>query len=284
MKRIALGILALVTLVACVPDAKQNIHNQNPSVTLSGGFVSLGGTTKIYFGNEISPLLETGSSASFTVKVPRSVIEASHDRHLYFYSSNGEAAVSNEITDYETGTKLLPTLTLAPEILLSGSILSGTTPVPGAKLSVGRSVAMSLADGTYTLRAPVGAPLPVALTKSGYVITKAFWSVSVAETRNFHLYSSLAPTGSIHVPVSNRILMTMLPLSLENTEGAAYVRISASAFNLTPEQETAWLPLNGPISIPTAVESNPVLYYQFANSNKSVVGEVLTLNTNAEAL
>lgn len=285
MKRQLALVLTLSGLYACVPGARQDVENQNTKVTMIGTFVSNGGSTDIYFGNGEAPLATTGDKGSFRIEIPRALIEKTEDRRLYFYSSLGEAGVSSEITEFESGTKAMDTVYLSPTVSVEGDILtveqSMEKPVKEAEIQVGRAKALSDESGHYTIQVPRNVKLPVEVKKSGFVITRANWQTSdLSEERPFYLYTKLGPEGHVRLPVQERLLEdqeTKVPLYIESTPSAEYVRVSTVAFTVDPELDSTWQSLKDVVAIKAADLRQAQLYYQFADKDKKVVSGVSVL-------
>lgn len=271
--------LTLFGLNACVPAAKPEVQNQSTSVTMIGTFISSGGSTDIYFGSDATPIARAEDRGSFRVEIPRALIEKENDRRLYFYSDLGEAGASPEFTAFETGLKPMATIQLAPTVDFSGTVLSlvdgQSTPVKDAKVRVGRSSTLTDAEGRYAIKAPRNARLPVEVMKNGYVITRALWlSTEIDEDRPFYLYQSLSPEGRLTLPVLPRLLADpeiRIPLYLDSTPNAAYLRVATKPFAVAPELDSGWIDIKKGVSISAGDLKQAILYYQFADKDKKAV-------------
>ncbi len=273
-------LMILASLTACIPVHKADLQSQSTNVTFVGSFSGTKGATEIYFGQEKAPLAKTISQGTFRIEIPRAMIEESSDRRLYFYSNQGEAAASNEIMNFEIGEKNLDPIVLTAEIKMNGSVLTLNngvpTPVPFAEITVGRRTTQTDAEGKYTVFAPSRIELPVLIHKEDFVQTKALWQINDAtETRNFHLYKRLEPIGHISFPSQALRTGTTVPVFLDSTQTAAYIRIASVPFTTPAELDGSWLNLSKPISLPTESLSQLNLYYQFADKDKKVLSPIL---------
>ncbi|RYZ48136.1 MAG: hypothetical protein EOP07_26155 [Proteobacteria bacterium] len=291
MKSFGLKLIALVALSACVPGAKNDAQNQqSTNVTLVGAFSGTTGSTNVYFGKETTPLLANSTPGSFRIEIPRELLDRSDDRRLYFYSSNGEAAVTEEILPFEFGEKNIDTLVLESELSMTGTVLTLgldgiNKPVADAEIEVGRNKVKTLADGSYTITMPKNVELPVRLQKTGFVQTRALWmSSDLEENRDFHLYTKLEPTGTISIPTTTRFAATTVPLYLESTPSAAFVRIGSTSFTTAADADATWLDLSKDISLSSETLSQVKLYYQFADKDKKVLGPIQVFSPNNNAV
>lgn len=279
MNRYGIKLLTLALLSACVPDAKNDVHNQSTNVSFVGSFSGTSGTTAIYFGRDEAPLAQTASAGQFTIEIPRALIEKSSDRRLYFYSTSGETAVSEEITDYEIGEKKLANIKLAPPLTMTGSVLAANdgpaTPVADAEIIVGRQTAKTDAKGHYTIMVARNAEVAVLLHKEGFVQTRALWTTTdLEETRDFHLYNKLEPIGSLSIAATTRFAATRVPLYLESTPSAAYVRLGDAPFTTEADLDGTWQDLSQAISLSPDAAAQPNIYYQFADKDKKLLGPI----------
>ncbi len=290
MLRTLLAVLTLSQLNACVADAERDVKSQNTNVVMVGTFRSNGGSTDIYFGNNEAPIATTGDRGSYRIEIPRSVIDQSADRRLYFYSSLGEAGTSAEIKEFESGEKTIDTVFLAPTVQMQGLVSSlengAATPASGATIKVGRAVAQTNDQGRYTILVPQNSKLPVEVQKKSFVITRATWDISdLAEERSFTLYTKLDPEGRVALPVRQRLMKTpdtQVPLYIESTPSARFIRISVTPLTVAPEVDGTWISLKESVTIKTSDLSQPILYYQFADEDKKVLSSVSTLPLGAE--
>lgn len=279
MKRYGIKLLTVVLLSACVPNAKPEVQSQPTDVTFIGSFSGSQGTTKVYFGQEKTPFVTTTTQGVFHIEIPRTLIDKSSDRRLYFYNSKGETAVSEEIQAYDLGEKKIEDVTLTPPLSMTGTVLSTVngkeTPVANAEILVGRASATTDAAGNYQIDAPRSCEVPVLLHKEGFVQTHALWfTEELEELRNFHLFTKLEPTGSLSIPSTLRFAATTVPLYLESTPNAAFVRIGTAPFTVSAEADSSWLDLSKGISLSSETVSEIKLYYQFADKDKKIIGSV----------
>ncbi|MES2743907.1 MAG: hypothetical protein V4655_00710 [Bdellovibrionota bacterium] len=285
MLRTLLAVLTLSQLTACVADAEREVNPQNTNVVMVGTFRSNGGSTDIYFGNNEAPLATTSDRGSYRIEIPRATLDESSDRRLYFYSSLGEAGTSPEIKEFDSGEKTIDTVFLAPAVEMKGavSIFENGVPTPanGATIKVGRAVAQTDAQGRYSILLPQNSFLPVELQKKGFVITRATWQTSdISEERPFTLYTKLDPEGRVTLPVRQRLMdtpKTRVPLYIESTPSARYVRVSTSPFTVSPDLDSTWFSTKEAVTIKASDLSQDVLYYQFADENKKALSPVNTL-------
>ena len=289
MKRYGIKLLSVVLLSACVPAAKPEVQSQPIDVTFVGSFSGSAGTTKIYFGKEETPFVTTTTQGVFHIQILRALIEKSSDRRLYFYNSNGQQAVSEEILAFDNGEKKIKDVELASPLLMTGTVLATVNgkeaPIADAEIVVGREKATTDKAGNYQIDAPRNTEVPVLLHKKGFVQTRALWTTEESEeSRNFHLFTRLEPMGSLSIPSTVRFAATTVPLYLESTPNAAFVRIGTAAFTVSAEADSTWLDLSKNISLSSSTVSEINLYYQFADKDKKIVGPVQVFSPNNNSL
>lgn len=282
-------LFSLFTLAACLPQPKSDVQKAKPELIIQGRILHssevLGGNTAIYIEQQATPEAISAEDGSFAFALDEERLDALRLQyglqdsllHLYFVSESGnpESAVLNVLNIKYRGEMNLGDVQLQTETIVNGRVVAYGTPIPEARVRLGRKEIQTAADGSFSLALPSRTATPLLVEKKGFVQTRGTWLPSGQE-RELELYSDLTPVGSIEAqPIPRSLGNQSISLSYSANGPARWIRFAndPDVLSRNYEPNAPWQDLRQPLQI---VANTEVIYYQFADREQKILGPVFS--------